>query len=472
MKTLQTIIAGTLIAAAAGSVSAWTDNRFATDVISSANLAGLYYNDAAAVLGKPSTKIDDTAGMGSEPGIFTISMVYGAHTTDPGGAKVIATLGNVSTQGEIVVEFAQPIVEDPANWYGKEFIVYGNSFFKSNGYVEMATNMESYYLNNGTVNSTSNEAVSVSVSPDLINWYTYTTPKADMYWPINTFAWDKTTHAWSCDELDWTKPVPNWLDYTSFAGKSVVAAIDMYQGSAGGTAFDLAESGFSSIKYIRMRSNGGEVDGLSRVSKPVSSGQAKALPDGVPVSLGPQVVTAGREELGDCFYIESQDRSCGIKVVGKSAPRGVLATVSGVMTTVGGERTIRATWLETGSPAEVLPLGLSNRAIGGGPVSLDPSTSSSGQLGVKDGSGLNNIGLLVHTWGSVKSVDSAALAFTISDGSGRDVKCVLQPASALPALGSYVSVTGISTCVPDGGGSLLPVIRIRRASDVKTHLAG
>ncbi|MBC7807999.1 MAG: PEP-CTERM sorting domain-containing protein [Akkermansiaceae bacterium] len=44
-------------------------------------------------------------------------------------------------------------------------------------------------------------------------------------------------------------------------------AIDLYDGSAGGTSFSLAATGFSSISYIRVTGigNAGEIDGFSRV---------------------------------------------------------------------------------------------------------------------------------------------------------------------------------------------------------------
>jgi hypothetical protein len=84
-------------------------------------------------------------------------------------------------------------------------------------------------------------------------------------WPTQPFLWDRTTKAWGA-ESDWTKPVDPSLVASSLAGKSVADAIDLYQGSAGGTAFDLSVSGFSSISYIRFTGTGGEIDGISRVS--------------------------------------------------------------------------------------------------------------------------------------------------------------------------------------------------------------
>ncbi len=92
------------------------------------------------------------------------------------------------------------------------------------------------------------------------------------------------------------------------------------------------------------------MDAIARVSHPLSIAEAKATPDGRPVSLGVNTVSAGNEaDIGafaDCFYIESADRTSGIKVTGKTAGTGTQVMLSGVMSTVAGERVIKATWVE------------------------------------------------------------------------------------------------------------------------------
>jgi hypothetical protein len=70
------------------------------------------------------------------------------------------------------------------------------------------------------------------------------------------------------------------------------------------------------------------------------------MPDGMPVSLGVNTVTAGDSDFADCFYVESADRACGIKVTGRTAESGARVLLSGVMSTVDGERVIRAAWVE------------------------------------------------------------------------------------------------------------------------------
>jgi hypothetical protein len=217
------------------------------------------YDDPCSVLGKPTTEIYDSWLFET----FRCSLVYPACYADVNDNKLVTTLGNGAA---IVVKFDHEVADDPGNPYGIDFIVFGNSFFsRAGGYLDPYTNMEDCFLANPTfVNS---EPVIVSVSPDGNNWYTYSNgPYADSAFPTNAYAWDRENHCWG-KELDWTKPVDPNLTVSNFNGLSAADAIDLYDGSAGGTGFDLAESGFAWIQYVKVQSNGnGEVDGFSDVA--------------------------------------------------------------------------------------------------------------------------------------------------------------------------------------------------------------
>ncbi|MGC8861298.1 MAG: hypothetical protein ACP5R5_00835 [Armatimonadota bacterium] len=323
---------------------AGADDRFASRVVSYTNLGGGVYGHPEAVLGSPTTWISEPGGPGVPAGTYACSMVYPAWNTAPDGSFLVTTIGNSTTTGQITVQFDKPIYDDPANWYGLDFIVFGNAAFIATGYITFNTDMETYRVNNSA--SIWQESVTVSVSPDGTNWYDYPSPVADSYWPTNAFAWNRGTHSWG-DRLDPTKPVDPTLTPADFAGQYVADAIDLYKGSAGGTAYDLAESGFAWVRYIRFSSKGGEVDAVARVGRPLSIAEAKAMPDEMPVSLGINTVTAGTSDFADCFYIQSLDRSCGIKIVGGTAESGARVLLSGVMSTESGERVIRATWVGT-----------------------------------------------------------------------------------------------------------------------------
>lgn len=127
----------------------------------------------------------------------------------------------------------------------------------------------------------------------------------------------------------------------------------------------------------------------------------------------------------------------------------------------------------TAATAEVpAPLAVNNSAVGGG--ALNQYTP-----GVENGVGVNNIGLLMKTWGKVTYVDPAGKYFYINDGSNRDdgsshiglrVDCDnLAPGNTItpPSLDTYVMVTGISSTILINT-KIQPNFRPRRQEDVQT----
>ena len=56
-------------------------------------------------------------------------------------------------------------------------------------------------------------------------------------------------------------------------------------------------------------------------------------------------------------------------------------------------------------------------------------------------------------------------AFTIDDGSGVDVKCIVPAGVTLPGVGGYVGVTGISSCEKIGE-ELHRLLRVREQADI------
>jgi len=73
--------------------------------------------------------------------------------------------------------------------------------------------------------------------------------------------------------------------------------------------------------------------------------------------------------------------------------------VTGILKTDGaGERYILASSAEPAGWDSVLPVGMTNLRLGGGDFHYNPVTGA-GQVGVTDGVGLNNVGLLVKSGG-------------------------------------------------------------------------
>lgn len=247
---------------------------FASEVVSFKGPFGSSpYDDPNSVLGKPTTWIYDFLGAGE---VIACSLVFPAYFTDPNGEKLVTTLGDGA---EIVVKFDHKVADDPGNPYGIDFIVFGNSFFESSGWIEPDTDMEQHFLTNPT--SVNGEPVLISVSQDGNDWYTYSNgPYGDGAFPTNAYAWDRDANDWG-EELDWLRPVDPNLTIGDFDGLSAADAIDLYDGSAGGTGFDLKDldpndyaalapdqdTGEKWIQYIKVQSfYNGEIDGFSDVA--------------------------------------------------------------------------------------------------------------------------------------------------------------------------------------------------------------
>jgi len=186
---------------------------------------------------------------------------------------------------------------------------------------------------------------------------------------------------------------------------------------------------------------------------------AKGRQDDEPISLSGMVISAA---FTDDFYVESSDRCWGIRVdkPGHSFAAGMKVDVEGLVETgTNGERYILATTVSQSGTGSVLPVYLTNKFLGGEDLYYDGIT---GQKGVKNGYGPNNIGLLVSTCGRLTYVGDNY--FYIDDGSKvKDnsthvgVK-VIGTVPCVSPIGKYVRVTGIVSCFK-AGEELYPLLR-------------
>lgn len=209
-----------------------------------------------------------------------------------------------------------------------------------------------------------------------------------------------------------------------------------------------------------------------------SIAQAKLLPDNTPVSLTAKVVTF---HATDFFYIEDDNRVCGIRVEksGHGLVLGMRADVSGTLQTNSDrERYIAASLVSHNGDGSLAPMAVTTQSVGGSDWNHLPATGD-GQQGTwmwrwvkqPDGlwvrkltetPGLNNLGLLVRICGKVRTY--VAGSFYLDDGSRCDdfmdtvsdgpagVRILLPPGVNAPPVGAYVQVTGISSCINSTDG--------------------
>lgn len=253
-----------------------------------------------------------------------------------------------------------------------------------------------------------------------------------------------------------------------------------------GTTYNVAVSGMTSNGTVIASIPGGvahDATGIPSVPStsadnsvtrgPANPRDAKKSSDGSQISAQNVIVSAAFDGF---FYIESDDRACGIRVdkTGHTLTEGMRVDVFGTLgTTVAGERYIQAgSASQSAAPnntGHVGPLVLSNRAVGGADLQYVPGSvwprTASGQKGVTGGGGPNNIGLLVTIFGEVTVLDTSVPAawIRVDDGSGVGVKVTLP--TGMPALniGSYVRATGVSACEKPAN-DVLPLLLLRTIS--------
>ena len=239
------------------------------------------YDDPNAVLGKPATQCINNDPMTPEP-TFRVKLIEAAYNRDLNQNKVITTID----PGEyIVVKFDHKVMDYPLNPYGQDLIVFGNSAIDMVGDQQASdsSNMNALLL---TASGIFDEVL-VSVSQDGQNWHSFDPvagPWADDLYPTQAYLWDHENAKWTDQEMDFTRPVDPNLSLADFNGISAADAIDLYDGSGGGTPFDLKDlpdydqlvadpnTGYRWIKFIRLEGGegqfaiGGQVDAVADVA--------------------------------------------------------------------------------------------------------------------------------------------------------------------------------------------------------------
>jgi hypothetical protein len=280
--------------------AAATNSAYAAQIVFSQGPFGASpYDDPNCVLGAPSTRFYESV---SKPAT-RVKLIEPAFNYAPDKTnKLIVTL---NTGSAIIAKFDHPVFDNPANPYGLDFEVFGNAFYQGNGFISDTNNMNTYLLTGGGVYEPTKVSVSpgytgqpgeVENDPSTWPWYRYDDgPYADTDCPTEAYRWNRAAATWTDELMDFTKPVNPALKPKLNAGGSILSAadaIDLYDGSGGGTGFDLKESGFASIQYVKVEGlagfSGGEVDALS-VVRPMTIGDT--------LSIAPANVTNATAQL-------------------------------------------------------------------------------------------------------------------------------------------------------------------------------
>lgn len=192
-----------------------------------------------------------------------------------------------------------------------------------------------------------------------------------------------------------------------------------------------------------------KVVNFGAVITPVTDGSFKNLPNGTTVSISmPMVATVASGTFTDgSYYMETEDRSCGIKAIGGGvvADGSRLTNIIGTLNVdSGGEKILEVASMNINGGTPLTPLGMTNK------TTIDELAS----------------GLLVKTWGVVLSIDGSYI--TMDDGSGVTFKVILSDLSTSIAKiinkGDHITVTG-----PVGSVNGVVVVRPRGDADIDKH---
>lgn len=279
-----------------------TNSSYAAQIVASQGPFGNSpYDDPNSALGAPTTRFYEGA---SKPAtrVKLIEAAYNYSIVDGVTNKLLVTM---NTGSSIIAKFDHPVYDNSANPYGIDFEVFGNAFYSvvSGGFSSDTANMNNFILGTGVFS----EPTKVSVSPGYTGqlgenpndpstwpWYRYDDgPYDDTDFPTHAYRWNRDGTNWTDEVMDFTKPVnPVMRQRFSDGGLTAPEGIDLYDGSGGGTGFDLKPSGFTSIQYVKVEGlsgfTGGEVDSFS-VVRPMTIGDT--------LSISPANLTNGSASL-------------------------------------------------------------------------------------------------------------------------------------------------------------------------------
>ena len=208
--------------------------------------AGGDYGDPANALGAPSRSVP---GWGAIPPttVNPASPAWG-----PGRLVSLVSAADDDAGGSITVEFDHPVADDPRNPFGLDFIVFGNAMQNLGGssYFDGISDPATVRFGTGAVIA---ERGFVEVSADGERWFGFANgPFADDFAPTMSHRYDPenpdrslfgdaaVTNEWWGAPADATRPVDPAIGAADFQGRTLADYARLYDGSAGGTGFDIS----------------------------------------------------------------------------------------------------------------------------------------------------------------------------------------------------------------------------------------
>lgn len=208
------------------------------------------YDDPTAALGDPSRVT---------PGQF-------GGPVDPFAPPYLGTqLVSIGAGGSLTVRFSDPVRNNPSNPFGLDFLVFGNSGFIVTNAFDENFNPVGTPATDGSLFGSEGTA-RISVSADGVAYFTLSpelSPALASLFPTDGSG-------------DFGKPVDPGLTSSDFAGLTLAGIRALYEGSAGGSGYDLDWArdaagnpvALGEIQFVRVEVTGGktEIDGFRGVT--------------------------------------------------------------------------------------------------------------------------------------------------------------------------------------------------------------
>lgn len=194
-----------------------------------------------------------------EPERLTGEPLFPAAVTPFQGAFLTSEIVSIGTGGSLVLKFDTPVSDDPANPFGIDLLVFGNSFFLDESFPS------------GVVGGINAEGGTIEVSADGTAWHAIPGVQADGLFPTCGSS-DVSAYAEAPGRVltDFTKPVDPSIVMEDLIGLGYDEVMAVYAGSGGGAGVDLATVGLDAISYVRISNPVGarfsvEIDAVSDV---------------------------------------------------------------------------------------------------------------------------------------------------------------------------------------------------------------
>jgi hypothetical protein len=216
------------------------------------------YTDPSVALGPP----ERFTGEGVFPAAVTMF-------NPPWGSDEIVSIGE---GGHLLVWFDPPIIDDPANPYGIDLIVFGNTGFIDFDFPNGQQGSPPVLFGLGSA--------LVEVSSDGVDFFAVGDLGDGMFPTQGYLDVGPFDTSPGLVPSNFRKPLNPALTFTDFSGLTYAESLALYDGAGGGKPIDIAVSGLSSIAYVRISvlddgnaqtSHRVHIDALANVPEPTTA---------------------------------------------------------------------------------------------------------------------------------------------------------------------------------------------------------